>query len=106
MGLDVLGPGSIRRLPDIARVQLLQLMHYCERERAWPRQCSIARRVTAGKPRGGGRVLGLIACVPKLWGKCLAAPSESWPLGLADHWGTAIRGSSALRPGLLRACLA
>eukprot|EP00959_Pyramimonas_sp_CCMP1952_P417111 8739219-Pyramimonas_sp.AAC.1 len=47
----------------------------------------------------------MTALLPKLWSKCRATLSETWSQALSDHWDTAIRGSSALRAGLVRACL-
>eukprot|EP00959_Pyramimonas_sp_CCMP1952_P236973 4952444-Pyramimonas_sp.AAC.1 len=41
----------------------------------------------------------------KLWSRARSSPCSEWGSALSDHWDTAIRGSSALRAGLLRAVL-
>ena len=50
-------------------------------------------------------MLGMLPLPIKLWSRARGGCCNSWSEGLEAHWDTALKGSSALRAGLLRACL-
>eukprot|EP00959_Pyramimonas_sp_CCMP1952_P188327 3938508-Pyramimonas_sp.AAC.1 len=47
----------------------------------------------------------MLALPIKLWSKARGGCCTEWSDALSAHWDTALKGSSALRAGLIRACL-
>eukprot|EP00959_Pyramimonas_sp_CCMP1952_P381954 8003993-Pyramimonas_sp.AAC.1 len=47
----------------------------------------------------------MIPLIPEVWSKARATLSEPWSMELVEHSDAAIKGSSALRAGILPACL-
>ncbi|CAK0909574.1 unnamed protein product [Prorocentrum cordatum] len=106
-GLDQLSPTDIDRLPTVAKAEQLDIIAECKRHLAWPRQISATKCAIVPKPvpARGDRVLGMLPLPVKLWSRARGDVCSMWSAGLSDHWDTAVKSSSALRAGLLRAVL-
>ncbi|CAK0809774.1 unnamed protein product, partial [Prorocentrum cordatum] len=105
IGVDVLSPTEVQKLPHEAREELRQLMNDAEAQGLWPRQCMAVVVASVPKPAGGDRVLGMIAAMPKIWSKARGGIVDNWTEQLGAFWGGALRGCSALRAALHRALL-
>eukprot|EP00974_Lingulodinium_polyedra_P000640 61159-Lingulodinium_polyedra.AAC.1 len=57
------------------------------------------------KPAGGERAVVLLPVLHVAWSTAWACEVRSWDEGMARHWDSVIKGSSALRAGLMRRLL-
>ena len=54
------------------------------------------------RPKPGDRSIGLLAGLVRWWSKMATLVAKFWTASMADHWNSAVAGSSALRQALLR----
>eukprot|EP00959_Pyramimonas_sp_CCMP1952_P198840 4158887-Pyramimonas_sp.AAC.1 len=98
-GIGRVTPTDIERLPDEGIQCLCDLFRMIEEGLSWPWRVTCVVGKLLGKKSGGGRVIGLIAMLCRVWSMAgeEQMKERSAIQAETDHWGAAIAGSSALR---------
>ena len=103
VGIDQWSPGQLRLLNAEGKKLLLDILNVIEDSRAWPGYTYYNIIVLMGKPNGGIRPIALMAMIYRLWTKIRRPYIVLWEMAHAGLWDAAIKGSSALRAGILSA---
>ena len=103
VGIDQWSPGQLRSLSQEAKEVLLDILRDIEKAKAWPGYVYYNIIVLMGKPAGGVRPIALMAMIDRLWTKIRRPYIVQWERAHAGPWDAAIKGSSALRAGILSA---
>ena len=106
VGFDGWVPAMWRQVSDEGVVALTSVLRGVEAKLRWPSSqlCSLMRMLP--KPSGGHRLIVLTGGLYRLWSQVRRPVLVDWvdQQALVAHWDCAVRGSSALRVALLRAC--
>ena len=85
-----------------AKNEVLGMLRDVEELVAFPSQalCSVGPLI--GKPKGGERVVCILAALAKLWARVRRRTVVAWEAAKAGFWDGAVKGCYALRAVLLR----
>ena len=101
-GLDGTGPRFWKRLPEVGRQSVVELLNDIEKYKTWPWQLMGQLVVLLGKPTGGERPIALLQFFLRLWLRCRRPLTRQWAKSQVAHWDHALANSSALRSATLQ----
>ena len=101
VGIDQWSPAQWKKLSPEAIEAITHLFTYIEKYGVWPGHIYYNIIVLMGKPNGGVRPIALTAMIYRLWTKIRRPYVVEWEKLNAGPWDAAIKGSSALRAGIL-----
>ena len=102
VGADGLEIAAVQGAPAAAKRALFTLLEDIRRAVAWPAQARVVRTVFIPKVAGGDRGIGVTSTLYAIYGAVYGDPLLEWRECRKAFWDGALRGSSALRMGLLR----
>ena len=103
LGMDWLEIQFLRDLDEADLLRLAALLNRIEHLVLWPGHLLLNIIVLMGKPGGGFRPIALMPMLYRLWAKIRKVQIQEWDIEHRGPWDAAVRGSSALRAGLLSA---
>ena len=101
VGTDQWSPAQWKALSPEAIDGITYLFQYIEEYGVWPGHIYYNIVVLMGKPTGGSRPIALMPMLYRLYTKIRRPQIIQWELAHQDPWDAAVKGSSALRAGLL-----
>ena len=103
-GQDQLQPRDLRNLPQDAFLELEHIGVQMDQHKL-PWQSVENTVAIQGKPAGGDRPITIVTLLHAARSKHRGRWTREWHAREDEFWGTAVRGSSALRSGLIRRLL-
>ena len=101
VGIDQWSPAQWKLLSEEAIDGITYLFQYIEEYGVWPGHIYCNIIVLMGKPTGGSRPIALVPMLYRLYTKIRRPQIVQWELAKQGPWDAAVKGSSALRAGLL-----
>ena len=101
VGIDQWSPAQWKALSPEAIDGITYLFQYIEEYGVWPGHIFYNIVVLMGKPTGGSRPIALMPMLYRLYTKIRRPQILQWELAHQGPWDAAVKGSSALRAGLL-----
>ena len=101
VGIDQWSPAQWKALSPEAIDGITYLFQYIEEYGVWPGHLYYNIIVLMGKPTGGSRPIALMPMLYRLYTKIRRPQIVQWELAHQGPWDAAVKGSSALRAGLL-----
>lgn len=95
LGVDRLHPRHVVYTTDKARAWLGILLFLCESLGRWPSAVQHINFVIQGKPDGGGRLIGLLCSLYRIWAAARLPLAQRWAMDLPRPymWACTDRGS-------------
>ena len=103
IGIDHWETAELRALDEDSAQAIADLLNEVEKHMVWPKQSLSNLIVLMGKNNGGVRPIALMPMLYRLWSKIRRPQVREWEDKTAGPWDAAVRGSSALRAGVLGA---
>ena len=101
VGIDQWSPAQWKQLSPEAIEAITHLFTYIEKYGVWPGHKYYNIIVLMGKPTGGSRPIALMPMLYRLYLKSRRPYIIQWELEHQGPWDAAVKGSPALRAGLL-----
>ena len=101
MGIDQSSPYHWKQLSLKAKEAIVHFLSHVEKHDIWPGYLYYHVIVLMGKPAGGSRPIALMPMLYRLWTKIRRPHLIRWELAHQGPWDAAVKGSPALKAGLL-----
>ena len=101
VGIDQWSPHQWKQLSPEALEAMAHLFNHVEKHGVWPGHIYYNIIVLMGKPAGGSRPIALMPMLYRLYTKIRRPYIIQWEIAHQGPWDAAVKGSSALRAGLL-----